>query len=350
MSSDFFMRRKIAFVFFIVLISITAAFAQGGRWNVVQKNAPGDLVTVFFTSSSDGWIGGDDGYLAFTKDGGVTWQRHPLKISENINEIYFRGDDNGYILAGQKIYITRDKGVTWRDAKVIDLNELKGLVPEFLSIRFVNKRRGYIVGSVSNREDVVVDSLVLQTTDGGETWQRIKVPTKNELFHLDFVGEKRGWIVGDKGVIIATRDGGVTCFQNQTSRGFKVSIATRDGGVTWQMQFSGTDRALRSVDFRDEDEGYIVGNRGTILRTQNGGGRWEIVKTPYTDTFYRVVFPDDKNGYIVGRSGLILRTENKGSTWLQQESGTEEPLYGLYMERRFGWSVGGGGVVLRYQR
>lgn len=322
--------QRLIFVLFLFLISYQTIFAQQSGWNFVQRGSStaGDLVSVYFTSSDAGWVGGDNGYLAYTKDGGRSWGKQTLNTTENINEIYFRNDENGYILAGRKIYITKDKGASWRETRVVETSELKGLTPEFLSIRFVDKRRGYIVGSVSNKNEEVVDSLVLETSDGGETWHRIKVPTKFELFHLDFVGDTRGWIVGDKGVI----------------------IATQDGGETWQAQVSGTDRALRNVDFRNAQEGYAVGGRGVILRTEDGGRTWQKAASPVTESLFRVIFTDDKNGFIAGRSGTILRTEDKGKSWIRQESKTTEALYGLFMEKKYGWAVGGKGTVLRYQR
>lgn len=327
MKSNVFERQKSIVALFLWLISAATISAQPG-WNSMQKGSSGDLVSVFFTSSEDGWIGGDSGYLAYTRDGGRSWIKQSLNTTENINEVYFRNAENGYVLAGPKIFISKDKGASWRETRIFQLNELKGLTPEFLSVRFVDKRRGYIVGSVSNRNDEVVDSLVLQTVDGGESWHRIKVPTKMELFHLDFVGDERGWIVGDKGSI----------------------IFTEDGGETWQKQASGTDRALRSVDFRDSQEGYIVGGRGVILRTENGGRTWVKVTTPFTDSLFRVSFPDDKNGFIAGRNGVVLRTDDKGKSWVKQETKTPEALYGLFMEKKYGWAVGGKGVILRYQK
>lgn len=320
-------RRKAFFFALFLLIASQTIFAQS-NWNFVRKEAAVDFVTVFFTSSDDGWVGGDNGYLGYTTDGGKSWVKQALATTENLNEVYFRGDDNGYILAGRQIFISRDKGRTWRETKVIELSELKGLTPEFLSVRFADKRRGFIVGSVANKNEIVVDSLVLQTLDGGETWQRVKVPSKTELFHIDFVGEERGWIVGDKGTI----------------------LVTEDGGSTWQTQFSGTDRALRGVDFRNSQEGYAVGGRGTILRTENGGKSWQKALLNSSESLFRVSFTDDKTGFVVGRSGTILRSDDKGRTWFKQDSKTSEPLYGLFMDKKFGWAVGGNGIVLKYQK
>ena len=321
--------KLVAIISCLLVLSLTL-YAQSG-WVMQPAAAQGDLVTVFFTSSDKGWIAGDGGFLAQTTDGGKTWNKYPLNTAEDINEIYFRNDDNGYLVAGRKMFITRDAGRTWQETRIYRAGEFGAGTPEFLSIRFSDKRHGYAIGSILRHgrgEDIVVDSLLMRTEDGGDTWQRIRVPTKTELFHLDFDGNSRGWIVGDGGVI----------------------LASTDEGRTWTKQASGTTMPLYNVDFRDNDEGYAVGKSGTILRTSKGGASWEKVRTPFQETFMRVDFADDKNGWIVGYAGDILRSNDKGKTWIPQESNTRERLYGLFMDKKFGWAVGAKGVVLKYKK
>lgn len=296
-----------------------------------RVNTDGDLVTVFFTSSERGWIAGDNGYLASTTDAGKTWTRYPLNTTDDIYEIYFRNDDNGYLVAGRKMFITRDAGRNWQETRIFRSGDFGNATPDFLSIRFSDKKRGYVIGSLFRRvagEDIVVDSLLMRTEDGGDTWQRIKLPTKTELFHIDFNGNARGWIVGDAGLI----------------------LATADEGRTWTKQSSGTTMALYNVDFRDDDEGYIVGKSGTILRTENGGSSWHRVTTAFKDTAMRVDFADDKNGWIVGYAGNILRSSDKGKSWIRQDSNTAERLYGLFMDKKYGWAVGAKGTVLQFKK
>jgi photosystem II stability/assembly factor-like uncharacterized protein len=310
----------------IFALSLHPVFSQTG-WTKSVSGTNGDLVAVYFTSSEDGWIAGDNGYLASTSDSGVSWRTHTLNTSEDINEIYFRNEKNGYIVAGRKMFVTNDAGETWRDTVIYRQADFKNGTPEFLSIRFGDKRRGLVVGSVLNRAGAVIDSLVMRTNDGGETWQRVIVPSKAELFHLDYNGSSHGWIVGDEGVI----------------------LSTVDGGDTWVLQNSKTRLALFNVDFRDDKEGYAVGEKGVILRTENGGATWERVMTNNLVTMMRVNFADDKNGWIVGYGGLILRSSDRGRTWVKQESHTTGHLYGLYIAKKYGWAVGSKGAVLRYQ-
>lgn len=315
----------VAFTFFSI-----SASAQAG-WFVRDAATRDDLVGVYFTSEKRGWIAGDGGYLASTIDGGQTWNRVSLNTTDDINEIYFRNDDNGYLVAGRRLFYTRDGGKNWQETRIYRTGEFGNGRPEFLSIRFADKKIGFVIGSVlrnDGKEDIVVDSLIMRTEDEGDTWQRINVPVKTELIHLDFVSKERGWIVGDGGVI----------------------LITTDGGRTWRQQNSGTDVTLFNVDFHNDKEGYAVGEKGTILRTENSGSFWEPVKTNFRDTFSRVKFIDDKNGWIVGHSGLLLRSGDKGRTWVRQESNSRERLYGLYMDKRHGWAVGAKGTMLQFRR
>jgi photosystem II stability/assembly factor-like uncharacterized protein len=326
-TSYFLSQRSLALKILAIILSLgISAFAQS--WVSHTPPTSGDLVAVFFTSQSRGFIAGDAGYLASTDDGGRSWQKYDLRTTADINEIYFRNDDNGYVVAGRLLYVTEDGGRTWRETRIYRNADFRGGTPELISIRFWDKKHGLAIGSVVNRQDEVVDSLVMRTADGGDTWQRVLVPTKAEVFHLDVAGDDHGWIVGDKGLI----------------------LATRDRGASWEIQKSGITRALFNVDFRDKESGYAVGGGGTILRTDDGGTNWFKVASPYTETLKRVNFTDDKNGYIVGHKGTVLRTSDKGRNWIRQDARTKSDLYGLFIAKKFGWAVGAGGSNVEFQR
>lgn len=310
-----------------VLIFVASAIAQTG-WVSGRAATAQDLVAVYFTSATTGWVAGDGGYLASTIDAGRTWTPYPLGTKDDINEIYFRNDENGYLVAGTKMFITKDGGRSWKETRIYRPEDFPRATPEFLSIRFADKKRGLAIGSLLNAKEEVIDSLVMKTDDGGDTWRRVPVPSKKELFHLDFNGSSRAWIVGDEGLI----------------------LTTSDSGATWQAQQSGTNLPLYNVDFRDDNEGYAVGKLGTILRTDNGGRNWIKVNSGYKETFMRVDFADDKNGWIVGYGGAILRSSDRGQTWVRQDSKTTANLYGLFMTKKYGWAVGAKGSILEYQR
>jgi photosystem II stability/assembly factor-like uncharacterized protein len=319
--------RRAACVLLLLLLWAGSAAAQAGWTGVRRGQAGKDLNAVFFADTKRGWIAGDGGFVSYTNDGGRTWTPQTLETKDAVNDVYFRNKEDGYIVAGNSIFSTGNSGQTWREIRRYFASDFGGALPELYSVRFSSKKKGWVVGSIS-REDVVVDSLVLYTDDGGTSWQRQRMPTKEELIHVDFVSEKRGWIVGDGGTI----------------------LYTTDGGDTWTEQRSGTKATLYHVDFRNDRVGWAVGKQGTILRTTDGGETWFTIDPLVRNTLLSVQFVDESLGWIVGRGGVILRSEDSGATWVRQESSTKQNLYALFLDKENGWAVGGDGIVLRYER
>jgi photosystem II stability/assembly factor-like uncharacterized protein len=313
-------------ILFLIVTSIPSAAQQG--WVATRVGPPNqDLNTVYFLDSKRGWVGGDKGFLSRTDDGGRSWVRQTVETADAINDIYFRDKDNGFLLAGNAIFGTRDNGTRWSEQRRFLSREFDGAEVELYSVRFSSKKKGWVVGSVS-KQDRVIDSILVFTDNGGDTWQRQRAPSSRELIHIDFANDKRGWIAGTGGTI----------------------LATDDGGQTWIRQNSGTTATLYHIDFRSDKTGLAVGERGAVLQTSNGGENWTPVTVRTRATLLNVQFVNDKNGWAVGRGGTILRTEDAGVTWIEQESGTKQNLYGLYFVKKTGWAVGGDGMVLRYEQ
>src|ERR1044071_6826724 len=233
----------------VLIVSLTvvgAARAQG--WSPIKLNTGGkDLNTVYFLDGRRGWVGGDNGFLRHTEDGGLTWTPQNVGTKAAINDIYFRDEEKGFLLAGNSIFVTRD-GASWTQSRMFLPEEFEGADVELYSVRFSSKKKGWVVGSISKR-DRVVDSILIYTDDGGETWRRQRAPSKVELIHIDFVSDKRGWIVGNEGTV----------------------LFTRDAGASWTKQNVGTTGTIYHVDFRDDRNGWAVGERGTLLRNTYGG-------------------------------------------------------------------------------
>jgi photosystem II stability/assembly factor-like uncharacterized protein len=302
--------------------------AQSG-WIKTQSGVAGkDLNAIYFVDSKRGWVAGDGGFLSRTEDGGRTWTERTAVTDRAINDIYFANKESGFFLAGGSIFVTSDGGDTWREARHFSPDEFGGAAPELYSLRFSGKKKGWVVGSAS-RGDRVVQSIVAFTTDGGFNWQLKPVPTREELIHVDFVSDRRGWIVGGSGTI----------------------LRTEDDGETWTRQQSGTTVTLYHTDFHDRDLGWAVGERGTVLRTEDAGQTWTaVVEVPVRSTLLGVQFVNKDDGWIVGRGGIIMRSSDGGRTWVQQESNTKQNLYALFMSKKYGWVAGGAGILLRYER
>ncbi len=83
----------------------------------------------------------------------------------------------------------------------------------------------------------------------------------------------------------------------------------------WTTVPSGTTYDLFSVCFTDANTGYVMGGRGTILKTNNGGTTWTALSSGTINGLYSVSFPDANIGYAVGEAGVILKTINAGTNW-----------------------------------
>jgi photosystem II stability/assembly factor-like uncharacterized protein len=310
------------------LFVTTICQAQSGGWTARKVGLGAkDLNAVYFVDAKRGWVGGDGGLLNYTDDGGATWVERPLGTDHAINDIYFVGKDTGFVLAGGSIFGTNDGGHSWRESHKFSPSEFAGATPELYSLRFNGKKRAWVVGSASRGDDIV-GSILAITRDGGANWLILRTLTQQELIHIDFVDDKRGWIVGAGGAI----------------------LHTDDSGESWTNQNSGTRVTLYHVDFRNERQGLAVGERGTILRTEDGGRTWNKIDSPARSTLLSVQFVGEDEVWIVGRGGVILRSGNGGQTWVEQESNTKQNLYALFINKKNGWAVGKAGLMLKYER
>ena len=80
-------------------------------------------------------------------------------------------------------------------------------------------------------------------------WFPIASGTTANLHAVHFADKANGYIVGDGGLV----------------------MLTDDGGSSWKKQYVPTKENLRSVHFVDPFMGFICGDNGTILTTTNGG-------------------------------------------------------------------------------
>ena len=108
-----------------------------------------------------------------------------------------------------------------------------------------------------------------------------------QLADVVFLDARRGWAVGDRGVI----------------------WHTDDGGRNWTLQDSGVDCPLASVFFLDEKLGWAAGGYtqpythttvGVVLHTRDGGTTWNVRRDRILPAVRRIGFFDHQHGWAVG--------------------------------------------------
>lgn len=86
--------------------------------------------------------------------------------------------------------------------------------------------------------------------------------------------------------------------------------------TSWKPIASGlTSKDLSKIYFIDDNNGFIIGKEGTLLKTKDGGNSWNVLVVPAKHDFLTISFWKDKHGYING-----LKTSDGGITWKIQSS------------------------------
>jgi len=297
------LRFFILIVFSLLLVFVSFSVAQEG-WFSLSTGSQYGHSDVFFVSADTGYIAAEMGRILITPDGGKRWMEIDMNSNSRPNDLFFLNSRIGWVAAdNMRIFKTIDGGRSWKLCI-----EDPGSQAYLLSVYFVNEAVGYAVGWKYDASSGF-STLILKTTNGGLNWEFQTAGSQDfKLSSVYFMNENTGWIVGEKGYI------------------FK----TANGGTTWIAQNSNTLAYLYSVYFYNDTIGWAVGFGGVILKTTDGGNNWILQNSPASGTLFSVFFLNDNIGYACGHNGTILKTTNGGLDWTQQVSGTTQGLVDLY--------------------
>lgn len=189
----------------------------------------------------------------------------------------------------------------------------------FLDVFFLDSNPDY--GWVSGK-----NSLVLRTTDGGDTWDYSFVNefARYQVESVFFLNEKVGYASGP-------------CYQNCNNNNAGV-FKTLDGGITWyeitpSFRYSnlfGTfeNTHLWGLYFVDESTGYVVGGDCNLqfnttlgdvqqffYKTTDGGNSWSL-KVANRDNSKLSDIIEDENGDVWAiSSGILWKFDNSTDNW-----------------------------------
>jgi len=113
----------------------------------------------------------------------------------------------------------------------------------------------------------------------------------------------------------------------------------------WNQLDSGTNAWLRGVWFISPNEGIVVGNAGTIIKTYDGGETWEPVESNTTVNLFSVFFANEEIGYATGSSGTVVKTYDRGESWETVRQGPAILHSAYFMTPELGFVSGDVGIV-----
>jgi photosystem II stability/assembly factor-like uncharacterized protein len=152
--------------------------------------------SLFFTSSTTGYLAADGGIIRKTTDGGMTWtaQLNPYYGFFNARSMWFLDSNTGVITGqGGRILRTSDGGATWVTTYQVSTSE------DVNDVEFTSSTTGYAVGN---------NGTILKTNDAGLGWYPADSSiTTEDLISVDFASSTIGYACGSNGKAIKTTNG-----------------------------------------------------------------------------------------------------------------------------------------------
>jgi photosystem II stability/assembly factor-like uncharacterized protein len=283
----------------LILLLAGSSFAQ---WQLAyQKEKNIEFQSVYFPTSSVGYVVGSGGAIFKSINMGENWVQQISPVTTTLNRVYFEDALTGWAVGvGGKIIKTTD-GTNWSDVSgTVTAQNLK-------AVQF-RGQKGWIGG---------LAGVNFYTTNGGANWTAGTLPVgyTDDINDLAFVSDLVGYAAVDADGMMYTVDGGVTWQASTVSLG--TYPYTRDDieAVT----------AIDATHGVATGWGSIVGPQPTIILVTSDAGKTWTSPDPaayHWQTFgygYGVDVFDTGELVLVGggsgTAGFILHSNNAGTTW-----------------------------------
>jgi photosystem II stability/assembly factor-like uncharacterized protein len=256
----------------IILIT-TATYPQGAaNFNSIKCQSEQQAMMV-----------GDDGAIAKSKDGGMSWQSGSCGITNRLSSLLIIDKTTILAVAENGVILkTEDAGATW-----------KYICTTFDNLNDITKFSGFqrIFACGENGKMLISDDI-------GNTWSNVTTGTTANLRHIHFANDTVGYAVGDNGTLIKSIDGGVSWYL----------IDLSDFGK----------HNFNSIGVIDRNHFTIVGSESLVIYSADGGVSFSRSSLPYLPilNMFDIVFLNSREGVIVGGSGLILKSIDRGESWV----------------------------------
>jgi len=245
----------------------------------VQSGINKNISSIYISDDIFSAAVGDSGTVISSVDGGINWKKKIFNRQVSLSDIYcFPRGKSIFVGDSSSIYYS----MNYLDS-LIQIPVVSGYT--LFKIKFLDSNTGFITGN---------KGLILKTKNGGFNWSKVVTNTNEIIFDVAFFTPQKGFAVGWNGLLLRTTNGG-------------------ESWQSYKTQFS--DNYLKSIDVNSSGYGLIVGGDGIILRTTNFGDSWDKVDMRTSGGFQKVKYISEDYAIIIGSRGVILVSKDKGSSW-----------------------------------
>ncbi|WP_353723097.1 YCF48-related protein [Dyadobacter sp. 676] len=267
---------------FVLLLAITLSLMTAeskAQWKIIDIKTKIHMRAVHAVTPTICWIGGTQGTVLKTVDGGHTWTTYKVAGADSLDFRDIHAFDKQVAVAmsaGEsekdkaKIYRTEDGGESW---KLVYQTTQNGVFLD--GIDFWDKNRGICLGDPTQGR-----LFILTTSDGGNSWQELPLDKRPvaEPGEACFAASGTSILVNGKGTVFIGTGGG------KMARVFR----SEDYGQTWNVSSTplpaGPTAGIFGLRFWSKKNGIAVGgdykkttdSTQNVLLTNDGGITWTL--------------------------------------------------------------------------
>lgn len=338
----------------LLFATINASFSQELAWKkVTTEPYAGKQDDITFVDENTGWYVNGFGNIFQTTDGGTTWKKQLEQKGTFFRTIAFVDKNIGFagtvgtdyfpnVTDTIPLYGTKDGGKSWKPIAYKG-PYVKGLCAiDIVKEQYINhgkidyKTHIYAVGRVGSPANIMISH------DGGETWTSHSMNNDCKmLFDIKMFNKKEGFVCA------ATNE--------DITQSNALILKTSDGGATWEKVFQSTRpfETTWKVSFPTKNVGYVTiqsynpdpnVKQQRIAKTIDGGKTWTEINLTEDATAreFGIGFIDEIHGF-VGTMNSGFETKDGGQTWQKIDLGRACNKIRIYKDEKgkvYGYSIG----------
>ncbi|MDY0021809.1 hypothetical protein [Arenimonas caeni] len=268
---------------------------DGADWRQAPVPTRSNLTTI---ASTNGvlWAGGHDGVIVHSTDGGQTWTRRRVQTwtpdyadpldGVPVMDIHFTDGMNGFAVgAYAMMLVSADGGVSWEPRQILGYEDDEAVQDEApadesspaddwtfdasdLELEAEADPHFYAMAQAGNGALVIAGErgTFLRSFDGGETWERKRLPYEGSMF---------GILAWEEGHLLAY--------------GLRGNVLeSHDLGESWTAVDTGVGTSLMGGHALPGGGAILVGANGVVLHRPDGD-------SPFTETRFEMASGETPN-------------------------------------------------------